>query len=232
MNTIFWRTTFLGCALVLFSSLAATQELPEAPEELPFEEQMEPVPNSGSSETVLDPVTEMTKRVEELKLLKPASTQPVDGTDTNASPLSAQVEDLKQAALELNRDLLILEEDLLFPASTQIAVYVSVDVGDYFQLDAVKLKVDDKLVASHVYSEKQNSALVRGGIQRLYIGNLKTGAHEITAFFHGYGPQNREYKRAATYTLRKDQNPKMLELRIMDSTASMQPEFDFKEWQL
>lgn len=150
----------------------------------------------------------------------------------NTSPLSQQVEDLKQAALELNRDLLILEEDLLFPANTQIAVYVSSDVGHYFQFDAIKLHVDDQLVASHLYTEKQNSALNRGGIQRLYLGNLKTGKHEITAFVHGYGPQKREYKRAATYTLKKDQKPTMLEVRIKDSTQTMEPEFEFKEWQL
>lgn len=150
----------------------------------------------------------------------------------NASPLSQKVEDLKQSALELNRDLLILEEDLLFPANTQVAVYVSVDVGHFFQLDAVKLQIDDQMVASHVYSEKQNSALSRGGIQRLYLGNLKTGKHEITAFFHGIGPQQREYKRAATYTLKKDQNPTMLEIRVRDSEQALQPEFDFKEWHL
>lgn len=165
-------------------------------------------------------------------------TSPADGQENfsvrkeNASPLSQQVEDLKQAALELNRDLLILEEDLLFPANTQIAVYVSSDIGHYFQLDAIKLHVDDQLVASHLYTEKQNSALNRGGIQRLYLGNLKTGKHEITAFVHGYGPQQREYKRAATFTLKKDQNPTMLEMRIKDSNQTMEPEFEFKEWQL
>jgi len=74
--------------------------------------------------------------------------------------------------------------------------------------------------------------LSRGGIQRLYIGNIKTGEHELTAFFTGIGPDNREYKRAATVSLEKDDDPKMLELRIKDSTANMQPEFDFKEWQL
>lgn len=150
----------------------------------------------------------------------------------NTSPLSQKVEDLKQAALELNRDLLILEEDLLFPANTQIAVFVSVDVGHFFQLDGVELKIDNVMVASHLYSEKQNSALSRGGIQRLYLGNLKTGEHEITAFFHGIGPQQREYKRAATYTLTKEQTPTMLEIRIMDSSQALQPEFDFKEWNL
>ena len=172
--------------------------------------------------------------ISDLQELQPGDLdgEALEASDDNATPLSKQVEDLKQAALELNRDLLLLEEDLLFPASTQVAVYVSIDVGHYFQLDAVKLKIDDEMVASHTYSAKQNSALKRGGIQRLYVGNLKTGRHEITAFFHGYGPQEREYKRGATYSLKKEQKPTMLEIRIMDSTSSMQPEFDFKEWEL
>jgi len=149
-----------------------------------------------------------------------------------ASPLSKDIEDLKKAALELNRDLLILEEELLFPANTQIMVFLSLDVGQFFRLDAVKLHIDDKLVASHLYTPRQNDALSRGGIQRLYIGNIKTGAHEITAFFSGIGPDDREYKRGATITIEKADDPKMLEMRIYDSSANMQPEFDFKEWQL
>ncbi len=149
-----------------------------------------------------------------------------------ASPLSDEIENLKKAALELNRDLLILEEELLFPANTQVTVFLSMDVGEFFRLDAVKLHIDDKLVSSHLYTPRQNDALSRGGIQRLYIGNLKNGEHELTAFFTGIGPDDREYKRGATVTIEKDDNPKMLELRIMDSTANMQPEFDFKEWQL
>lgn len=153
-------------------------------------------------------------------------------TASDASPLSEKIQNVKAAALELNRDLLILEEELLFPANTQVAVFVSMDVGEYFRLDAVKLKIDDKLVASHLYTKRQNDSLSRGGIQRLYIGNLKTGPHEITAFFTGMGPNQREYKRAASITLEKDQEPQMLELRIRDSTAQMQPKFSLKEWQL
>lgn len=160
-----------------------------------------------------------------------ANESTLDDSET-VSPLSKEVEDLKQAALELNRDLLILEEELLFPANTQITVFLSVDVGRYFKLDSVKLSIDDKLVASHLYTPRQIDALTRGGIQRLYIGNLKTGSHEITAIFTGIGPDKRDYKRGATITIDKDDDPKMLELRVKDSTANMQPEFDFKEWQL
>ena len=152
--------------------------------------------------------------------------------ENGIAPLSDNVESLKQAVLDLNRDLLILEEELLFPTNTQVVVFISMDVGEFFQLDAVKLKIDDTLVASHLYTERQVDALFRGGVQRLYIGNIKSGSHEISAFFTGKGPSGRDYKRGARLTMEKGQEAKMLELRIVDSTAKLQPVFDIKEWQL
>jgi hypothetical protein len=168
-----------------------------------------------------------------------ASAQAPETTVSGAQPLSSvietsygDVETLKQSVLELNRDLLILEEELLFPASTQVSIFLSMDVGEFFQLDAVKLKIDDKLVASQLYTDHQVDALYRGGVQRLYIGNLKNGSHEVSAFFTGKGPQGREYKRGAKLLVDKDASSKMLELRIVDSTAKLQPIFDIKEWSL
>jgi hypothetical protein len=145
------------------------------------------------------------------------------------SAVAPQVENLKASVLTLNRDLLILEEELLFPPSNQIAVYLSMDLGQYFSLDAVKLEVDNKLVASDLYTDKQTKALFRGGVQRLYVGNLKTGEHEISAFFTGRGPQQ-DYKRGAKLVVTKEQTPLVLELKIIDSAEQMQPTFDIKEW--
>jgi len=142
-----------------------------------------------------------------------------------------QVESLKESVLTLNRDLLILEEELLYPASSQVAVYVSMDLGTYFALDAIKLEIDNKLVASELYTDKQTKALFRGGVQRLYMGNLKAGEHEISAFFTGRGPQQ-DYKRGAKIVINKAQEPVVLELRIIDSTAQLQPVFDIKQWQM
>lgn len=141
-----------------------------------------------------------------------------------------KLESLKSEVLKLNRDLLILEEDLLYPAQSQIAVYVSMDVGKYFQLDAVKLHIDNNLTASHLYSDHQRDALGRGGIQPLFKGNLKAGTYTVSAFFTGFGPQGREYKRAATLELEKTDEPAVLELRIADSTGKQQPEFELVQW--
>lgn len=147
------------------------------------------------------------------------------------SQVAPQVESLKESVLTLNRDLLILEEELLYPASSQVAVYLSMDIGTYFNLDAVKLEVDNQLVASELYTDKQTKALFRGGVQRLYIGNLKAGEHEFSAIFTGKGPQQ-DYKRGAKLVVTKTQDPLALELRIVDSTEQMQPKFDIKQWQM
>src|SRR5690606_25643556 len=71
----------------------------------------------------------------------------------NTAPTALQLESLKESVLTLNRDLLILEEELLYPASSQVAVYVSMDIGQYFDLDAIKLEINNQLVASELYTE-------------------------------------------------------------------------------
>lgn len=141
------------------------------------------------------------------------------------SDLAAEMETLKQALVNLNRDLFILEEDLLFPSSTQVAVYLSMDVGEYFKLDAVELKIDGKLATNYLYTDRQVNALYKGGVQRLYVGNINQGSREITAFFIGTGPENRPYKRAVTLEFDKDDEAATIELKIVDSTSKQQPTF-------
>jgi hypothetical protein len=145
--------------------------------------------------------------------------------------LDSRVQDVKADVIKLNRDLLVLEEELLFPASTQVALFVSMDVGKLFSLESVQIKVDDKMVAEYLYTPAEVAALHRGGVQRVFVGNLKTGPHEITAFFTGQGPHTRDYKRATTLKFDKGAEPKYIELRIKDKLAKLQPEFDVKVWQ-
>ncbi|MDH3514956.1 MAG: AraC family transcriptional regulator [Gammaproteobacteria bacterium] len=151
--------------------------------------------------------------------------------DGHFKSLDQQTQALKQDVMELNRDLLALEEELLFPASTQVAVFVSMDIGNLFDLDAVEVKLDDKVVAHYLYTDRELEALRRGGVQRLYLGNLRTGKHELVAFFTGKGPHNRDYRRGTTLVFDKQTEPKYIELQIKDVTRNLQPEFRVKEWQ-
>ena len=145
--------------------------------------------------------------------------------------LDDRVQQTKADVIRLNRDLLVLEEELLFPANTQVAVFVSMDVGLLFDLDSVQIKLDDKVVTNYLYTPLEVQALHRGGVQRAYLGNLKAGSHEIVAFFTGKGPHDRDYKRGTTVKFDKGTDPKYIELRIRDSTGKLQPEFEVKVWQ-
>lgn len=135
------------------------------------------------------------------------------------------MEAIKTELVKLKRDLVILEEDLLYPASTQMSVFLAMDVGEFFGLDAVSVKVNGKEVAHHLYTEREADALFRGGVQKLFIGNVKQGGNRVTAFFTGKGPSGRDYKRAATVEFEKSFEPTFVELRISDSEAKYQPEF-------
>ena len=147
------------------------------------------------------------------------------------STLDADIQDMKQLLLELNRDLFLLEEELLFPANTQVAVFVSMDVGNFFDLDAVQIKLDDKDVANYLYTTREVDALISGGVHQLFLGNLKAGEHELVAIFTGAGPHEREYRRGASLVFEKGIGPKYIELTISDREQALQPEFVVREWE-
>ncbi len=151
--------------------------------------------------------------------------------DPNLQSVDQDVQVLKKQLVDLNRDLFKLEEEILYPASTQVAVFLSLDVGTFFALDSVTLKIDDKEVADYLYTEREVQALHRGGVQKLFIGNLKAGPHELVAFFTGKGPHDRDYRRGATLSFDKAIGAKYVELRISDRQASLQPEFVVRQWE-
>jgi hypothetical protein len=145
--------------------------------------------------------------------------------------IDEDTQQLKKDVVDLNRDLFVLEEELLFPANTQVAVYLSMDVGEFFALDSVTLKIDNKEVTNYLYTPREVDALLKGGVQRVYLGNLKVGNHELVAFFAGKGPDNRDYRRGASLKFDKSIGAKYLELKIEDRQRKMQPEFEIKDWE-
>jgi len=145
--------------------------------------------------------------------------------------LDEQIQTLKKDVVDLNKDLFVLEEELLFPANTQVAVFVSMDVGDFFALNSITLKIDNHDVSSYLYTPREVAALLKGGVQRLYVGNLKSGQHELIALFNGKGPHERDYRRAANVRFEKGVGAKYLELKITDHQRAQQPEFEVKDWE-
>src|ERR1700761_2783709 len=175
----------------------------------------------------------------------PAATAPADGPVADPSApapapdapppelktLDQEVQGLKKDVIDLNKDLFVLQEELLFPANTQVALYVSMDVGTFFALDSVTVKIDNKEVKNYLYTAREAQALLKGGVQQIYLGNLKVGKHELVAFFSGKGPIDRDYKRGATINFDKGVGAKYLELKITDRVPKHQPEFMIKDWE-
>lgn len=150
---------------------------------------------------------------------------------TTATGLDEEIQSLKQDIVALNRSLFMLEEELLFPSNTQVAVFLSMDVGEFFALDSVQLKIDNKEVSNYLYTQREVEALYRGGVQRLYMGNLKSGDHEFVAIFTGKGPNGRDYRRGAELVINKSLGARFVELTIVDNESSEQPDFSVREWE-
>ena len=166
-----------------------------------------------------------------IALASVADAAPAGEEAAQTASVDQDVQSLKKELVDLNKDLFKLEEELLYPASTQVAVFLSVDVGTFFALDSVTLKVDDKEVTNYLYTEREVQALHRGGVQRLYLGNLKAGEHELIALFTGQGPHERDYRRGTTLRIDKGVGASYIELKISDRVASLQPEFVVKVWE-
>jgi hypothetical protein len=154
-----------------------------------------------------------------------------DAPPAETKTLDQEVQSLKKDVVDLNKDLFVLEEELLFPANTQVALYISMDVGTFFALDSVTVKIDNKEVKNYLYTAREADALLKGGVQQIYLGNLKVGKHELVAFFTGKGPVERDYKRGATINFDKGVGAKYLELKITDRVPKHQPEFMIKDWE-
>tara|TARA_R110002167_G_scaffold128190_4_gene310216 strand:- start:289 stop:906 length:618 start_codon:yes stop_codon:yes gene_type:complete len=182
---------------------------------------------------VLFSINVLSEELPEASLVEKTESKSTDAVENGVldQQVSLSVEELKKQVIKLNRDLFILEEDLLFPANTQLVVYLSFATGEFLNLDSVSLKVDDEVVAAHLYTERQLEALKRGGMQRLFMGNLKTGEHEITAVLHGIGPDKKDYKLAASKIIEKDTELTSLEIRIEDQSENYQPRVSVVEWE-
>ncbi len=153
-----------------------------------------------------------------------------DSVATQQTQVQQELQALKKDVVALNRALFVLEEDLLFPASTQVAVFVSLDIGRFFKLDSVELKLNDSEVVGFLYTDLQRRALEQGGIQKIYTGNIKMGTHQITALFTGKDNQQRDVKRAVHYSFEKTEDAVMLEIKIQDDSATHKSNFVVEEW--
>src|SRR5262249_22287708 len=128
--------------------------------------------------------------------------------------LDEQVQEVKSDVLSIAAELNQLEEKLLFPSGTQVAVFVALAKGDQMRLDAVRLEIDGQLVAHYIYSAKELEALRKGGVQRIYVGNVATGDHQLNVLVDGKLKAGADFSRTEHFTFHKEVKPKLVELTV------------------
>src|SRR5262245_5157590 len=131
--------------------------------------------------------------------------------------LDEQVQEIKSDVLSIAQELNQLEEKLLYPSGTQVAIFVTLAKGDQMRLDAVRVQIDGQLVAHHIYSFKELEALRKGGVQRIYVGNVTTGDHQLEVLVDGKLEGGADFNRTERFTFRKEVKPKMVELTLAGS---------------
>jgi hypothetical protein len=141
-----------------------------------------------------------------------------------ASPgLDEQIQEIKSDVLSIAAELSRLEEKLLYPSGTQVAVFIALAKGDPMRLDAVRLQIDGKVVAHHIYSAKELEALRKGGVQRIYVGNLATGEHQLEALVDGKHEGGADFNRTERFTIRKEVKPKQVGLTLSGPGSGAAP---------
>jgi hypothetical protein len=133
----------------------------------------------------------------------------------DASPgLDEQVQEIKSDALKIAAELSQLEEKLLYPSGTQVSIFIELAKGDTMRLDAVRLQIDGRLVAHHIYSAKELEALRKGGVQRIYIGNVPMGDHQLEVLVDGKLMDGGNFARTERFMFQKEVKPKLVGLTL------------------
>ena len=134
--------------------------------------------------------------------------------------LDEQVQEIKSDVLAIAAELNQLEERLLFPSNTQIALFVSVPGGEKFRLDSVRIQLGGKPVAYHIYSFKELEALQKGGVQRIYTGNVRAGDHDLQVEAAGKSGGS-DFTLKETFTVTKNVGPKIVEISLTDDRIAV-----------
>ncbi|MFL1465546.1 AraC family transcriptional regulator [Marinobacter sp. DUT-3] len=147
-----------------------------------------------------------------------------------ANELDAEISQLKADVASLAVEVFALEEGILHPADTRVTVFLTLARKDALTLDSVELYVDDTPVASHLYSDRELSALEQGGVQQLYTGNLPHGDHVLKTVLTARAPDDRYVRRESTHRFRKLPGEYRIQVSLDARAPDYEPQVSFREW--
>jgi len=174
-----------------------------------------PDPAKAGLTTAAAPVSQASKK-------NPESFQKLDG----------EADSVMREVLDLSSDIAILDEQQNNPPQNQLVVLVTLQPqpSNFFELDTIELTIDNEIVAAHPYNEQDMAALTKGGGHRLYMANLPSGQHELTAVFVAKIPRDPDYRQEASYDFISGVNRTLLELYINNGKNNGYPQLTIREW--
>jgi hypothetical protein len=132
-----------------------------------------------------------------------------------------QVQEIKSDVLGIAAELNQLEEKLLYPSNTQVAVFVSLVSGETFRLDSVEIQLEGKPVAHHLYTFKELEALQKGGVHRIYTGNVRSGEHDLQVVVIGKTAGGADFQKSERFKVNKDVGPKIVEISLAAQSITL-----------
>jgi hypothetical protein len=156
------------------------------------------------------------------KVQRPSSEE-IPSDEQQMRGLDEQIQEIKSDALRMSAELSQLEEKLVYPSGTQVAIFVGLAKGDRMRLDAVRLQIDGELVAHYIYSAKELEALRKGGVQRIYVGNVASGDHKLDVLVDGKLEGGADFSRTGQFTFRKEVKPKLVGLTLAGPGSGNNP---------
>jgi len=148
-----------------------------------------------------------------------ASAESASKSSASMQGLDEQVQEVKSDVLAIAAELSNLEEQLLYPSNTQIAVFVSIEEGHQVTLDSARISIDGELVTQHIYSFKELEALQKGGVQRIYTGNVHTGEHRIEVAIAGKKSGGKDFDAIETFVFSKAVEPKLVGIQLVGQSS-------------
>jgi hypothetical protein len=126
--------------------------------------------------------------------------------------LDEQVQEIKSDVLGISQELSRLEEKLLYPSGTEVAVFVALAKGEQMRLDAVRVQIDGQLVAHYIYSFKE----LRGPAEGRRAADLRREREHRRAparvLVDGKLEAGTDYSHSEHFTFRKEVKPKLVGL--------------------
>ncbi|MDH5517949.1 MAG: hypothetical protein OEY36_09070 [Gammaproteobacteria bacterium] len=151
----------------------------------------------------------------------------LSATSNQKEKQSQADQQIKLRALQVIKNASKLIMDSSYPEQNRLQIYLSHDQGAVFILKQIIVQLDGADKTTFNYDEKQQTALLRGGANRVYIGSATEGVHEVVAVLSGADRQGNIIKKAQTWLFDKKSGEVIARIKVSSNIVTRRPDISF-----